>query len=569
MEANTRVKIDGLKSRTDLNGREGVALYYVPPSSKAATQGRYLVEVDGSDGERLGIKLENLAVRDHSEDHGKKSDDIITVNGLTYCKPHRMEICGECGMDFRLMNRMRQLEPGEDVYDRAVKVDEEEGKRGERPQQAMSKVRPVASVQEPTLNSKAAPPRGLDPSTLPAWPRDLSPVSGSKGHLELAFQQAFSMQEMFQSHAGGKPTPESNPLYHVKESLLCIAQRCDERFRDKLPVPRFALQDEAQTEVIFIDVIDVRIVDEDRSRMTDSPGTPLFIVRWAYYTAGSMRTFIDGIQASMKMKLDADRASGFSKKKAEKAGSQNMPSHPAEIALAKCVLETNGKRLDPTFVQKASEGLVEGWRVSCFQPITKEAEKKPETAKEICAKCGEAGGSRTLLTCARCKVQKYCSKECQVADWKAHKKCCKAPEKEAAAEIINVDLSVNLYAARGMPDMHMSVMSNQQSMSRAFSSSNARPIIAAAEGSLPPADKMFIVKIQVPLVPGDDLMCYNEKRDIQTQIGAENCRGLRRLDQVIRSGNVAGGMKAYFHAYISIANELHVLAHKPLPLQPW
>jgi hypothetical protein len=31
-----------------------------------------------------------------------------------------------------------------------------------------------------------------------------------------------------------------------------------------------------------------------------------------------------------------------------------------------------------------------------------------------------------LMKCQRCKAAYYCSKECQVADWKNHKKRCKA-----------------------------------------------------------------------------------------------------------------------------------------------
>merc|ERR1719221_2593981 len=123
---------------------------------------------------------------------------MLTVNGLCYCASHRMEICGACGYDFRIMNRMRQLQDGDDVHDRAVKLDRDEAARNEAPLRAPVKdsVKPPPPPSTPVLNSKARAPRGLDPSALPAWLKVKQDSSG-KGPLELAFQGAFSMREMF------------------------------------------------------------------------------------------------------------------------------------------------------------------------------------------------------------------------------------------------------------------------------------------------------------------------------------------------------------------------------------
>lgn len=53
---------------------------------------------------------------------------------------------------------------------------------------------------------------------------------------------------------------------------------------------------------------------------------------------------------------------------------------------------------------------------------------------EGCAGCGkeEREGGRALLVCAKCKVEKYCSVECQRKRWKGHKKECQ-PAGEAVA----------------------------------------------------------------------------------------------------------------------------------------
>lgn len=47
---------------------------------------------------------------------------------------------------------------------------------------------------------------------------------------------------------------------------------------------------------------------------------------------------------------------------------------------------------------------------------------------EVCGACGGKEGKEgaVLLQCAKCKGQKYCSKECQKEDWKRHKSGCVA-----------------------------------------------------------------------------------------------------------------------------------------------
>jgi hypothetical protein len=51
-----------------------------------------------------------------------------------------------------------------------------------------------------------------------------------------------------------------------------------------------------------------------------------------------------------------------------------------------------------------------------------------------CAGCGAVGavGAR-LKRCAACGIALYCSKACQVADWKAHRKACRAAKDETPA----------------------------------------------------------------------------------------------------------------------------------------
>lgn len=53
--------------------------------------------------------------------------------------------------------------------------------------------------------------------------------------------------------------------------------------------------------------------------------------------------------------------------------------------------------------------------------VTDEREPLLTSKVECCSSCGMRGG---LKTCKGCHTQKYCSVECQVADWKSHKSQC-------------------------------------------------------------------------------------------------------------------------------------------------
>ncbi|KAF1809741.1 hypothetical protein P152DRAFT_461129 [Eremomyces bilateralis CBS 781.70] len=60
-------------------------------------------------------------------------------------------------------------------------------------------------------------------------------------------------------------------------------------------------------------------------------------------------------------------------------------------------------------------------------PATETTPRSESNEAPKCAKCEKTGPETTsgsLLTCSRCRSTKYCSKACQKADWKTHKRSC-------------------------------------------------------------------------------------------------------------------------------------------------
>jgi tetratricopeptide (TPR) repeat protein len=61
------------------------------------------------------------------------------------------------------------------------------------------------------------------------------------------------------------------------------------------------------------------------------------------------------------------------------------------------------------------------------------AQRLPRVPREPCAGCGAPpGGPAPLQRCAACLGVYYCSKACQAAHWRAHKRACRAARGEAA-----------------------------------------------------------------------------------------------------------------------------------------
>jgi len=68
-----------------------------------------------------------------------------------------------------------------------------------------------------------------------------------------------------------------------------------------------------------------------------------------------------------------------------------------------------------------------------------------------CAKCGKQDPTQKLLVCGNCKFFRYCSRECQVADWKDHKVRCR--EYASHAKVKNLEAIVSRFMLENEPQM--------------------------------------------------------------------------------------------------------------------
>ena len=559
--AGASVTITGLTSRADLNGQSGVA-------ESLARSGRYIVVVEGAGSFKL--KPTNLIIKNHKESvHG----DMLVVNGMSYCSAHRLEICGSCCYQFRLQNRLAalggSLATEEEAFEVAKALDKEEAEQNLPPVKAPRVGEPVSNREPPKarLSKKELVPTGLDPSALPLWgPRD--------GDVKAAFHLTFSQRELIMmSQTNDVPAEMRSPLYGLRRALHDAAIACQRRVVDpSCKMPRFIMQDDAQSEAISFDLVAVNKIiptstEVDKATGSPKKPTPLLTVRWVYGTAGNAAKSIKVFLAS----LSAGEIAGF----------VSFDVTVDELRTLKQLLEQNAERLDPGFLQAAAVAhgpLTEGWGISTLQPVSTEFKKTGEG--RVCAACGKKGAKNV---CSRCTLVHYCSRECQTKHWPDHKKagCAKAtPKGDAPASTGLVTVDMQAASSKPPPGMVAFSISFNSSLSgqRAPTEDPPDPSKAHKDG------KIFIIKVQVPMggttveimnprQPMSGMMLYCEKRKLSSVINAGNCAEAewRRLDEVIRKGPMMGGfkgMKGYFKAFLE-KGKLKIMANDPLPQQPW
>ncbi len=142
---------------------------------------------------------------------------------------------------------------------------------------------------------------------------------------------------------------------------------------------------------------------------------------------------------------------------------------------------------------------------------------------------------------ARCKSVHYCSKDCQLAHWAAHKPACAAAGEDAVA--ISPDSAADLVESIGRPLRRLG------------------PVVAP-----PGAGRTFVVKVQLPVVGPPRAYIYDETRTVELLMPIEHPRAGDVARAVALAG--AGVPKAYFRARAA-DGQLHLLLGRPVSLRAW
>ena len=105
-------------NREDLRSAEGRVVSLIPSASQPL---RYKIKLATGMFEMPSTSLHLIDYHDDHDGNNAHNGDMLKVNGLCYCKDHRLEICGTCGYSFRCQNLSNELSEEIEFYD-AVEI---------------------------------------------------------------------------------------------------------------------------------------------------------------------------------------------------------------------------------------------------------------------------------------------------------------------------------------------------------------------------------------------------------------------------------------------------------------
>ena len=557
-------------------------------------------------------KQKNQAMRNSSDSNDGL--DLVRINDLDYCSKHRLEVCGKCGYDLALTNRMNEIRTREGnslslehLIDRAM---------DEIHQHQVSNL-PIRTASSDKSGGQVHLPRepvqddtGLNLSKLRPWmktPQEIVATFQSRMSIMENIVANYQQQQQQEGHGGGIGSPLFNMNdvrddvhmdAQVKEIFVRIALmyrqevEINKYIRDPNFYGRYMIQDEKHTEGLMIDILSVYCTTTSSTSSSSSTANnttaakasvsssmkkgnddadgdddvvPLIAIRYTHNTV-SQPEVVMKLMDMIPSHLDKNRVI------AGKDCDARTIRHIMRI------LDRNREKLNPSWRDQREKLLQQKYRtfmkLSYIVPL-EDYESAAAIDETICPGCGRVATKQ----CTRCKKQKYCSRECQMSHWPKHKKICKKVPVAAAAaaspkqgetattKYTGRTVVVDLTSDSNDDGLYYASFSLNNSL---FNPSKQQPYKMGEKAKNAPSG-VFAIKIQVLLTPTAPMMVYDRTRQFEIEISPSNCpQQFMELFHLIRQKGVSGGRKAYFNCTVSKdGKNLIVYIDEMLGMLPW
>jgi len=388
----------------------------------------------------------------------------------------------------------------------------------------------------------------------------LQPWTDSKS-LKKCFDSLFSFSEMIQSKILGGLPMGVDPEREARETLLSLANMVDRN------VQRAFIQPKDQSEGICVDIVTYKgkKVWSEKEEKESEKKKPLIFLHYFYNSSAN--------QSKQEMEF-------IFRTMPQEGVQQVWCGTKEELYILRKLLDENASRIAPPLRAEIKKELPSSWQsLSCghisFITPSMSSKKKP-----VCELCG----TETKLSCSRCKVVYYCSRQCQTKHWRGgHKLDCKSPE-DVAKEMSKCSIddgSQNLWVdidpkKTVTEDGDINFLMPRTQPTGEFLDKPSK-LFFNVKTSLEnrPGPSMMKIKVQFlgqPEAANYPLLIYNEGRDFVVSATCENIHnggiGYGQLRRLILSEGYQS-YKVYLDAYVKEDGSLRVLLNNVIPLLPW